>query len=147
VAHALWDAGFDLVIAARDVEKARTLRAEFDGEENRCADLAHFAAPTDFAFDDRQGVLDLVVNTTPLGMKGQPPLPFDFSHAPPGAVFYDAVYAPLETDLLAGARARGHPVIDGLSMLIGQAALAFELFFGAPAPRRHDDELRAILTA
>ncbi len=147
VAHALWSEGFDLVIAARDVGKARSLRAEFDAEDNRCVDLAHFGAPTDFAFDDRKGILDLVVNTTPLGMKGQPPLPFDFSHAPPGAVFYDAVYAPLETELLAGARARGHQVIDGLAMLIGQAALAFELFYGAPAPRQFDAELRAILTA
>ena len=147
VAHALWSRGFELVIAARDVGKARALRAEFDAEDGRAVALDHFAAPTDFAFDDRQGILDLIVNTTPLGMSGQPPLAFDFSHAPPGAIVYDAVYAPLETPLLAEARERGHPVIDGLSMLIGQAAAAFELFFAAPAPREHDAELRALLSA
>lgn len=146
VAHALWSEGFDLVIAARHVPKAQALRAEFDAEDNRSCALGHFAAPTDFAFDDRSGILDLIVNTTPLGMTGQPPLAFDFSHAPPGAVVYDAVYAPLETPLLKEARARGHPVIDGLSMLIGQAAAAFEKFFGSPAPREHDAELRALLT-
>ncbi len=147
VAHALWSEGFDLVIAARDVSKATALRAEFDAEDNRTCALDHFAAPTDFAFDNRAGILDLIVNTTPLGMTGQPPLAFDFSHAPPGAVVYDAVYAPLETPLLREARVRGHPVIDGLSMLIGQAAAAFEKFFGEPAPREHDAELRAMLTA
>jgi shikimate dehydrogenase len=46
-------------------------------------------------------------------------------------VVYDIVYAPLETRLLAAARARGLRTIDGLAMLIGQAALAFEIFFGA----------------
>lgn len=146
VAHALWSEGFDLVIAARDEEKAKALRAEFDGEDNRTCALSHFAGPTGFAFDDRQGILDLVVNTTPLGMSGQPPLVFDFSHAPPGAVFYDAVYVPLETPFLREARERGHEVIDGLQMLVGQARTAFEKFYGVAPPREHDDELRALLT-
>ena len=60
---------------------------------------------------------------------------------------YDAVYAPLETGLLKAARARGLETVDGLEMLVGQAALAFELFFGAEPPRDRDDELRALLTA
>ena len=113
--------------------------------EHHAVDLAHFAAPTDFAFDDRQGCLDLVVNASPLGMRGQPPLAFDWSHAPPGAIAYDIVTDPVETPFLHDARTAGHPTIDGLAMLIGQAAAAFELFFGQAAPREHDAELRALL--
>ncbi len=65
----------------------------------------------------------------------------------PGAVFYDIVTHPLETPLRAEAKARGFRTIDGLSMLIGQAAIAFELFFGAPPPREPGDpELRVLLT-
>jgi shikimate dehydrogenase len=79
-------------------------------------------------------------------MQGQPPLAFDWSHAPPRAIAYDIVTAPLETPLLETARARGHRTIDGLAMLIGQAAVAFEMFFGQPAPRQYDAELRKILT-
>ncbi|WP_343526304.1 shikimate dehydrogenase [Sphingomonas sp.] len=87
----------------------------------------------------------LVVNATSLGMTGQPPLDLDLSALPADAVVYDIVYAPLETGLLAAARARRLVTIDGLEMLIGQAAVAFELFFGAAPPRDRDDELRAIL--
>jgi shikimate dehydrogenase len=61
-------------------------------------------------------------------------------------VVYDIVYAPLETPLLADARAREFDTVDGLDMLIAQAALAFELFFGAEPPRDRDDELRELLT-
>jgi shikimate dehydrogenase len=90
---------------------------------------------------------DLLVNASALGMTGQPPLTLDLSPLPEHAVVYDAVYAPLETDLLAQARERDLDTVDGLEMLIGQAALAFELFFGAEPPRDRDDELRALLTA
>jgi shikimate dehydrogenase len=90
---------------------------------------------------------DLVVNASSLGMTGQPPLQLDLAPLPDHAIVYDAVYAPLETDLLAQARARDLDTVDGLEMLIGQAALAFELFFGAEPPRDRDDELRALLTA
>lgn len=138
--------GFTIVLAGRDLGKARALIDELapDGEHH-AVDLAHFAAPTDFAFDDRQHCLDLVVNASPLGMRGQPPLAFDWSHAPPGAIAYDIVTDPVETPFLRDARAAGHATIDGLAMLIGQAAAAFELFFGQPAPREHDVELRALL--
>lgn len=88
----------------------------------------------------------LLFNATTLGMTGQPPLSLDLGAMPADAVVFDAVYAPLETALLAQARARGLASIDGLTMLIGQAAEAFRLFFGADAPRCHDDELRALLT-
>ena len=87
----------------------------------------------------------LVVNATSLGMTGQPPLHLDLSALPDDAVVYDIVYAPLETGLLAAARASGLATIDGLDMLIGQAAVAFERFFGAAPPRERDAELRKIL--
>jgi shikimate dehydrogenase len=66
---------------------------------------------------------------------------------PEDAVVYDIVYSPLETPLLAAARGRELDTVDGLEMLIGQAALAFELFFGAVPPRERDAELRALLVA
>ena len=145
---ALAGKNFTLVVAARDPAKARALLDELDpGGEHHAVDLAHFAPETDFAFDDRKGCLDLVINASPLGMAGKPPLAFDFSHAPPGSVVYDIVTHPLDTPLLDAARAQGLPTVDGLAMLIGQAAAAFEKFYGQPAPRKHDAELRALLTA
>ena len=89
----------------------------------------------------------LLVNSSSLGMTGQPPLDLDLSPLPDDAIVYDLVYAPLMTGLLRAADARGLDIVDGLDMLIGQAALAFELFFGAPPPEGRDEELRAILTA
>jgi shikimate dehydrogenase len=89
----------------------------------------------------------LLVNTSALGMAGQPPLDLDLSPLPDDALVYDIVYAPLETPLLAAAAARGLDTVDGLEMLVGQAALAFELFFGAAPPRDHDEELRERLLA
>lgn len=90
----------------------------------------------------------LLVNGSTLGMTGQPPLDLDLSPLPEDAVVYDIVYAPLETGLLAAAHARDLDTVDGLDMLIGQAALAFELFFGKAPPREQEDaELRALLTA
>lgn len=144
---ALAGEGFTLVVAGRDPAKARALLDELAPKgEHHAIDIAHFADATDFPFDDRTGCCDLVINASSLGMQGQPPLAFDWSHAPPGAIAYDIVTAPLDTPLLQTARASGHRAIDGLSMLIGQAAVAFEKFFGQPAPRQHDAELRAILT-
>ena len=91
----------------------------------------------------------LLVNASPLGMTGQPPLLLDLSPLPEEALVYDLVYAPLVTPLLADAEARGLETVDGLEMLIGQAALAFELFFHAEPPRDEaaDETLRALLTA
>ena len=111
------------------------------------ATLAAVTDPGEPSGADREDCLDLVINASSLGMQGQPPLAFDWSHAPPGSIAYDIVTAPRDTVLLQTARAAGHRTIDGLSMLIGQAAVAFERFFGQPAPREHDAELRRILTA
>lgn len=97
--------------------------------------------------DAAVGPCALLVNASTLGMTGQPPLDIDLSLLPEDAVVYDAVYAPLETPLLMQARARGLDTVDGLEMLVAQAALAFEMFFGVAPPRDRDDELRALLTA
>lgn len=148
IVAALVGEGFTVVLAGRDPAKARAILDELAPQgEHHAVEMAHFADPTGFMFDDREGCLDLVVNASPLGMRGQPPLCFDWSHAPPGAIAYDIVTDPVDTLFLQAARSAGHDTIDGLAMLIGQAALAFERFFGQPAPREHDTELRAALTA
>ena len=85
-------------------------------------------------WDDRARALDgvtLLVNTTSLGMAGKPPLDLDLAHLPHSAAVYDIVYTPLETALLAAARARGNRCIDGLGMLLHQGRMGFEAWFGA----------------
>jgi shikimate dehydrogenase len=72
----------------------------------------------------------LLVNTTSLGMKGQPPLAIEAGLLPPPAVVADLVYVPLQTPLLAAAQARGLKTADGLGMLLHQAVRGFELWFG-----------------
>ena len=136
VVYALAQIGIpSITIMARDAAKATQL-------------LKHAGAKGD-VIDMTQALpsADLLVNCTSLGMKGQAPLAVDLAPLPESAVVYDIVYAPLETELLAQARARGLRTIDGLEMLIGQAALAFEIFFDAIAPREDDAELRALLEA
>lgn len=81
----------------------------------------------------RDGALEgaqLVVNTTTLGMSGQPDLDLSLGALPLGSVVFDCVYAPLETPLLASARARGLVGVDGLGMLIHQARPGFAAWFG-----------------
>ena len=80
--------------------------------------------------DRAVAVADLVVNTTSLGMVGSDPLDLDLSALSESAVVTDIVYAPLETPLLAQARARGNVAVDGLGMLLHQAAPAFAAWFG-----------------
>jgi shikimate dehydrogenase len=72
----------------------------------------------------------LLVNTTSLGMTGQPPLDIDLGPLPGHATVTDLVYAPLTTSLLSAAKARGLAVADGLGMLLHQAVRGFELWFG-----------------
>jgi shikimate dehydrogenase len=73
----------------------------------------------------------ILVNTTSLGMDGQPALDLDIAGLPPAAIVVDIVYVPLETGLLAAARARGHVVVEGLGMLLHQGRPGFEAWFGA----------------
>ncbi len=97
--------------------------------------------------DQRRYSHHVILNASAMGMAGNPPLPIDLAGYPPDTIVFEMVYVPLETPLLRQARALGLRTIDGLEMLVAQAAAAFELFFGAPAPRQHDAELRALLAA
>ena len=72
----------------------------------------------------------LLVNTTSLGMTGQPALDIDLAPLPREAAVYDIVYVPLETHLLAAARSRGNRCVDGLGMLLHQGRPGFEAWFG-----------------
>jgi shikimate dehydrogenase len=85
----------------------------------------------------------LLVNTTTLGMTGQSSLDLDLSALPTTSVVNDIVYVPLETDLLAHARARGNAVVDGVGMLLHQAVPGFQAWFGQ-RPQVTDD-LRAFV--
>jgi len=87
----------------------------------------------------------LLVNTTSLGMTGQPALEIDLAALPAKALVTDIVYNPLETGLMAAARARGHRVVDGLGMLLHQARPGFRAWFGVDP--EVTDELRATVLA
>jgi shikimate dehydrogenase len=87
----------------------------------------------------------LLVNTTSLGMHGQPALGVDVGRLPPEAVVADLVYVPLVTPLLAAAGARGLKTADGLGMLLHQAVRGFELWFGRRP--KVTSELRALVEA
>jgi len=129
-------------VLARNPGKARKVTDGFD----------LFAVPVPFeagspAFCEAM----LLINATQLGMVGQERMPgfvlSQLDELADGALVFDMVYAPLETDLLAAARRKGVAAADGLVMLIGQAASAFARFFGQQPPRDCDAELRGLLTA
>ena len=89
---------------------------------------------------DRHAALDavtLLVNTTNLGMHGQPALDLDLNGLDPQALVSDVIYAPLETPLLAAAKLRGNATVNGLGMLLNQARPAFKAWFG-PMPTISD---------
>jgi shikimate dehydrogenase len=97
--------------------------------------LAHAYGPsvTVIDWDDRHRALarcGLLVNATSLGMTGKEPLDLDLAALPANAVVADIVYSPLQTELLAAARARGNRTVDGLGMLLYQAVPGFERWFG-----------------
>lgn len=137
IAYGLKERGIEKIsIVNRSRERAEQLAKEIKIE----SDIADF----------HQAALllpsaDLLVNTTSLGMKGQPPLEIDLADLKKGAAVSDIVYVPLETELLRKARARGHPVVDGLGMLLHQAVPGFERWFGVRP--KVTPELRAIVVA
>ena len=133
IAAALLDAGCTkLTLVNRTPERAEALARALGGS------IAVSATPP---LEDAA----LLVNTTSLGMSGQPPLEINLSPLPAHAVVADIVYVPLETPLLAAARARGLVGVDGLGMLLHQARPGFEAWFGiAPVV---DEELRRIVAA
>lgn len=138
IVASLLDAGAPEVrLLNRTLERAEGLAAELEGPiavnswgrwKEACAGAA------------------LLVNTTSLGMKGQPPLEIDLAALPRDALVTDIVYTPLETSLLAEARARGNAVVDGLGMLLHQARPGFEAWFGV-APQVTPALRRAVLEA
>jgi shikimate dehydrogenase len=135
VVAALMGAGVpDIRVVNRTRERAEELVRSFDGPARVLPWVA------------RHGALEgaaLVVNTTTLGMTGQPALELDLDALLNDACVFDCVYAPLETPLLAAARARGLVAVDGLGMLIHQARPGFEAWFGV-APEV-DEGLRRFL--
>ncbi len=99
-------------------------------------------------WDDREtaaSAAGLIVNTTTLGMEGQPVLELDLKGAAKDTVVYDIVYKPLETKLLSDAKAQGLRTVDGLGMLVYQAAAAFKIWFGKDVD--YDQALKADLEA
>jgi len=122
IVYGLREAGVpEIRVVNRTVEKAAALLSDFG------------SAVTPIPF----GELDLaardarlLVNTSSLGMTGQPPLNIGLSPLSAGCVVADIVYAPLETELLRAARGRGLTAVDGLGMLLHQAVPGFELWFG-----------------
>jgi shikimate dehydrogenase len=113
------------------------------GTGNPLDSLGPIRNPNDGLAEQRYS--HIVINATSMGMQGVNPVPIDLSGYYPDTIVFDMVYAPLETPLLAQARAHGLRTIDGLEMLVGQAATAFERFFGTAPPRERDAELRALL--
>jgi len=91
------------------------------------------------------GQADLIVNTTALGMQGKPALEIDLSGLRPGTIVDDIVYAPLKTALLADAERRGGIPVDGLGMLLHQAAPGFTRWFGVTP--KVTPALRALIEA
>jgi shikimate dehydrogenase len=99
-------------------------------------------------WENRHAALEgaaLLVNTTSQGMVGEPPLDLDLSRLPKAAIVCDIVYIPRETPLLAAARARGNPTVNGLGMLLHQARPAWQAWFGIEP--QVTPELRALIEA
>jgi shikimate dehydrogenase len=108
-------------VANRTLARAQALRTQF-GDAVMPARWSDIPALVSGA--------GLLVNTTSLGMRGQPPLDLDIGPLPADAVVADLVYVPLATPLLAAARTRGLRTADGLGMLLFQAVRGFSLWFG-----------------
>ena len=123
IVHAVGAAGARVVVVARRADAAEA-----------AAGLAPGATTVPFtAVDEAVAASDLIVNATPLGMCGEPP-PFDPTRLSSRHVVLDTVYAPVETPLLAAARERGARPLNGLGMLVHQAAQSFTRLTGRPAP-------------
>jgi len=111
-----------VMITNRTREKAETIAQDIGRGRMTVLDWDNRA--------DAVAAAGLIVNTTTLGMIGEPPLALDLSSAANDTVVYDIVYKPLETDLLKAAHTRGLTTVDGLGMLVHQGAAAFKIWFG-----------------
>ncbi|HEY1413298.1 MAG TPA: shikimate dehydrogenase [Rhodopila sp.] len=135
IAAVLQDLGVRVTVANRTRDRAEVLARELPGLavidwDCRAAALAQTA---------------LLVNTTSLGMAGHPPLEIDLDRAAPGLTVADIVYVPLETPLLAAARARQIRCVEGLGMLLYQAVPGFRKWFGVDPTV--DESLRRFVAA
>lgn len=136
VLQALADAGVpEILLTNRTRTRADHLKEEF-GQRLTVVDWLQAGNVIENA--------ELVVNTTSLGMQGQPELRVPLDGLQPGAVVTDLVYAPLKTNLLETAEEAGCTVVDGLGMLLHQAVPGFERWFGA-RPEVNDDLRAAVL--
>jgi shikimate dehydrogenase len=122
VLHGLLEAGASRILLANRTEERAEALAEGFGSKVQVS-----------PWKERNRALagcGLLVNATSLGMTGKPPLDIDLSALPEDATVADIVYSPLETPLLAAAKARGNRIVDGLGMLLHQAVPGFERWFG-----------------
>ena len=158
--HPGWDGGKTAVVlgaggASRAIIYALKLRGLTDirvlnRTVSRAQELADAFGPavSAHALADAKILLadaTLVVNTTSLGMHGDSNLPIDADWLAPDTLVTDLVYVPLETPLLAAARQRGLPTVDGLGMLLHQATFGFEQWFGVEP--EVTEELRELIIA
>jgi shikimate dehydrogenase len=136
-------------LAEAGVDEIRVVNRTRDRAERMRDDLATLSTRISVHSWDEAAAVEheagLLVNTTSLGMTGQPPLVLDLTPLPRSSPVVDIVYVPLETRLLAMARRRGHPAVDGLGMLLHQGRPGFEAWFGTPV--RVSPELRAVVRA
>jgi shikimate dehydrogenase len=125
---------FSVAIVNRTRARAEKLAAEFGASAHGWDELPRLL-----------GEADVLINNTSLGMAGKEPLVIDLSPLKKTAIVYDAVYVPLETELLKAARRAGLRTVDGLSMLLYQAVVGFTHWFGVKP--QVTAEQRAILEA
>ena len=125
-----------VIIVNRTPSRADALRARF-GDRVRVARFDEL--------NDQLGGAALFVNTTTLGMAGQPDLAADLGRLPSHAIVADLVYAPMRTPLIAAAKARGLRIADGVGMLLHQAVGGFALWFGKKP--EVTPQLRALIEA
>jgi shikimate dehydrogenase len=134
IVHGLTGRGIRVALVNRTMGRAEQLATHSGGlaSAHPSGELSHFLAEA-----------DLLVNATSLGMTGKAPLQVDIGSLKRAAIVYDIVYVPLETPLLVAAKARGHPTVDGLGMLLHQAVPGFARWFGATPTVT--SELRALI--
>jgi shikimate dehydrogenase len=135
--YVLLQAGWHVVIASRKLEAARQIVGELSQRKTTRSQRLS-ALPLEADALGNIAACDLIVNGTPVGMLPQiheNPWPAGLPFPPPASV-YDMVYNPSETALIRAARSAGMPGVNGLGMLVEQAALSFERWTGHPADRR-----------
>jgi shikimate dehydrogenase len=121
--YALYHGGKrDIIIVNRNQDRARTTATIIEDDTVQTC-----------RWEDINGALEgasLVINATRAGLNQEDDLVLDLSATAPNCLVYDTVYAPRDTALLKSAREQKRPTLDGLGMLVGQGALAFEAWFG-----------------